>query len=547
VSNPVAYRFQRRPFARLFSVVLGIMLAFTAVIPAAQGGSLRKYAVVVLDANSGEVLHSRAGDATRYPASIAKVMTLYILFEELEAGRLKLSSRLKVSKYAAGAQPSKLGLKPGSTISVENAIKALVTKSANDVARVIAENIGGTEGNFAKRMTRTARALGMSRTTYRNASGLPNSRQVTTVRDQARLGAAVFQHFPKYYKYFQTKSFTYKGRTYGNYNRLLGSVPGVDGIKTGYINASGFNLLTAARANGRHVVIAAFGFDTSSARNARVASLVKKYLPNAYRGQMRQVAMIAKPSAAGGRGPRIRVALNGKPPPPPAYLRAKSSAAPSGQPTLLAPIDIAPAPIQVAALSPTPPPQPHRASASEPLQQPIPALLPAATINAALIEAQQMAGSPIPLEPTPLVLASLPEPATSRASTLGDFISNLLGFNAPRPPAGPGLIPPAAIGNTNGDIVGSIALAAPPTGLSREFWEVQVGAAPNQNGATRLIADATAQMAGLATYSSYIQQVNRNGQEFYRARFTGFEGRDQAAAICDALKEKQLLCLALPG
>ncbi|NOZ31632.1 MAG: hypothetical protein GXP01_00850 [Alphaproteobacteria bacterium] len=524
--------------ARFVSVLLAILLAFTTIAPA-QAGSLRKYAVVVLDANSGKVLHSRAGDATRYPASIAKVMTLYVLFEELEAGRLKLSSRLKVSKYAASAQPSKLGLKPGSTISVENAIKALVTKSANDVARVIAENVSGTEGNFAKRMTRTARALGMSRTTYRNASGLPNSRQVTTVRDQARLGAAIFQHFPGYYKYFQTRRFTYGGRTYGNYNRLLGSVPGVDGIKTGYINASGFNLLTAARADGRHVVIAAFGFESGKARNARVSSLVKKYMPKAYRGQVRQVALIAKPGGGviGGAN-RIRMALNGLPPPPPAYLRQLRTSGPA----LLAPIEISPAPIQVAALSPSPP-QPHRAAASEPLQQPIPDRLPAIIANAALFEAQQMAGSPIPLEPTPLVLGREFEPATTRAATLGDFITSLLGFSPVRA-ADVGLVPPAIISNVNGDITGSIALAAP---IPASAWEVQVGAAPNQNGASRLIADATAQMAGLASYSSYIQRVNRNGQEFYRARFAGFNDRQQAAAMCDALKDKQLLCLALPG
>ena len=154
---------------------------------------------------------------------------------------------MTVSKHAAAAVPTKLGLKAGSTISVEDAIKAIVTFSANDMARVIAETISGSESKFAERMTKTARALGMSRTTYVNASGLPDKRQITTARDQARLGVAVYQHFPNYYEYFQTRSFKYAGRSYGNHNQLLGAVPGVDGIKTGYIRASGYNLLTAAR------------------------------------------------------------------------------------------------------------------------------------------------------------------------------------------------------------------------------------------------------------------------------------------------------------
>ena len=217
-------------------MLIAIMLALIVLVPvsvsAKQSSVPRKFAGIVVDAKSGKVLYESAADAARYPASVTKVMTLYILFQELSAGNIKLSDKMVVSKHAAAAVPTKLGLKAGSKITVENAIKALVTLSANDMARVIAEHISGTESEFAKRMTSTAKALGMSRTTYRNASGLPDSKQVTTVRDQAVLGIAIYQHFPKYYAFFQTKSFSYGKRTYGNHNRLLGS-NNVDGIKTG--------------------------------------------------------------------------------------------------------------------------------------------------------------------------------------------------------------------------------------------------------------------------------------------------------------------------
>src|SRR6185312_3773230 len=213
--------------------------------------NLRKYAAIVVDAKSGNVLYEANADEARYPASITKVMTLYILFQELSAGHIKLNSLLTVSPYAASASPTKLGLKPGSKIRVEDAIKSIVTISANDMARTIAENIAGSESAFARRMTATARELGMRHTTYVNASGLPDGRQLTTVRDQAILARAVYEHFPQYYHFFQTKSFAYGKRVYGNHDHVLGYM-GADGLKTGYINAEGYNLMTATRIDGRH-------------------------------------------------------------------------------------------------------------------------------------------------------------------------------------------------------------------------------------------------------------------------------------------------------
>jgi D-alanyl-D-alanine carboxypeptidase len=179
---------------------------------------------MALDAKTGRVLHAENEDALRHPASVTKVMTLYLLFEQLEKGRFTLETPLRVSAHAAAQAPSKLGLRPGSTIEVEDAIKALVTKSANDVAAAVAENIGGSESAFADMMTRKARQIGMSRTTYRNASGLPNPGQVTTARDLITLARSLQDRFPRYYRYFQTRSFAFRGRVIGNHNHLLGRV-----------------------------------------------------------------------------------------------------------------------------------------------------------------------------------------------------------------------------------------------------------------------------------------------------------------------------------
>jgi D-alanyl-D-alanine carboxypeptidase len=233
------------------------------------------YAAIVVDANSGRVLHAENADSLRHPASVTKVMTLYLLFEQLEAGRLKLDTDLPVSAHASIQAPSKLGLRPGQTIEVEDAIKAVVTKSANDVAVVIAEAIGGSEAEFARMMTRKARQLGMSKTTYVNASGLPDDDQITTARDQALLGRAIQERFPRYYRYFSTRVFSYKGRAIGNHNHLLGRVDGVDGIKTGYVRASGFNLLASMRRDGRHLVAVVMGGTSGGARDARMRQLLE--------------------------------------------------------------------------------------------------------------------------------------------------------------------------------------------------------------------------------------------------------------------------------
>jgi D-alanyl-D-alanine carboxypeptidase len=252
------------------------VFGFVAAVFTISGTSTQAapYSDIVVDANSGTVLHSTNPDAQRHPASLTKIMTLYMLFEQLEAGNLKLDSQLQVSAEAAAQMPTKLGLKPGSTLSVEDAIKGMVTRSANDAAAVVAEAIGGNERDFAKLMTRKARALGMSQTVYRNASGLPDSEQVTTARDQSTLGRAVQERFPRYYKYFSIRSFTFRGQSIANHNHLLGRVEGVDGIKTGYINASGFNLVTSVHRGNRYLVAVVMGGGSAGSRDARMRDLI---------------------------------------------------------------------------------------------------------------------------------------------------------------------------------------------------------------------------------------------------------------------------------
>jgi len=239
------------------------------------------YAAIVVDDNCGAVLHAVMADEPRHPASLTKIMTLYLLFEQLEAGKLALDTALPISARAAIQHPTKLGLKANQTIKVEDAIMGLVTKSANDAAVVVAEAIGGSEDEFAWLMTRKARALGMVGTTYVNASGLPADAQITTARDQALLGRAIQSRFPGFYRYFATPSFRYRGVEMRNHNQLLGQVKGVDGIKTGYTDASGYNLVSAVHRNERNIVAVVLGGKSNSARDARMRQLIEEYIVQA--------------------------------------------------------------------------------------------------------------------------------------------------------------------------------------------------------------------------------------------------------------------------
>jgi D-alanyl-D-alanine carboxypeptidase len=233
-----------------------------------------KYAALVVDASDGAILYSNGADETRYPASLAKMMTLYLLFEAIDDGRMSKSTQIPISANAAGRPASKLYLKAGTTIDAETAIRALAVKSANDVATAVAEYLAGSEEQFARQMTAKARALGMNSTVFTNASGLPDSGMRTTARDMARLGLALRQRFPHHYYYFALRSFDYRGKTIRGHNRTLDQIAGADGIKTGYVRASGYNLVTSVRRGDKSVVAVVMGGDSGSARDAHMAQLV---------------------------------------------------------------------------------------------------------------------------------------------------------------------------------------------------------------------------------------------------------------------------------
>ena len=271
-----------RRHATAIAILAGCLIGALSLPQSALAND--KYAAFVIDAQNGKVLFSRYADSRRYPASLTKIMTIYLLFEEMEAGRITKNTPLKASSNAAAQVPSKIGIKAGQTITVDQAIRALVTKSANDVAVVVAENLNGSVSNFAKRMTRTAHSIGMRNTKFLNPHGLPNSGQTTTARDMSKLAIQTMRRFPKYYYYFQTRSFTWKGTTFGNHNKLLGRVAGVDGLKTGYIRASGFNLVSSMRRDGRHIVGVVMGGRSGSTRDAHMRELLETHIRHASRG-----------------------------------------------------------------------------------------------------------------------------------------------------------------------------------------------------------------------------------------------------------------------
>lgn len=265
---------------RKFNICTGLKYIFAACLLscALVSGAHASVSSIIIDAETGDVLSSSNADSLRYPASLTKLMTLYITFNALDKGLIKFEDKLPVSRNAANRSPSKLGLKKGETITVRDAVLALIVKSANDCATVLAEGLGYSEENFAKTMTEVAQELGMKNTTFKNASGLPNRAQKTTARDMALLGAAMYHHFPEYYNLFATKKFTYNGRTYYTHNHLLKSFEGADGMKTGFTNAAGYNIVTSAERDGHRVIAVTMGHNTIRQRDTKVASLMKKGL-----------------------------------------------------------------------------------------------------------------------------------------------------------------------------------------------------------------------------------------------------------------------------
>jgi D-alanyl-D-alanine carboxypeptidase len=260
-------------------LLTALAIGLSAVADASAASA--KYSAIVVDANTGKTLFSANAGEPRFPASLTKMMTLYLVFERLASGKIKKSTMVPFSAHAAAQPPTKLGVKAGGSVSVETIIYSLVTKSANDSAAAVAEYIGGSEDGFARMMTAKAKKLGMTGTLFQNASGLPDPGQHSTARDLALLGLALREHFPQYYGYFSTRSFTYGRQRMANHNRLLGRVKGIDGIKTGYTRASGFNLVSSVSDGKRRIVAVVMGGQTGRARDNHMADLIKKYLPKA--------------------------------------------------------------------------------------------------------------------------------------------------------------------------------------------------------------------------------------------------------------------------
>jgi D-alanyl-D-alanine carboxypeptidase len=473
------------------AVILGA-LVFAPGLPS-KAFANPKYAAIVIDAKTGETLFSRHADAPRFPASITKVMTLYILFEEIEAGRLSLNSRLKVSRYAASKPPSKAGVKPGSTVRVRDAIGMLVTKSANDIAAVVAENISGSEAEFAKRMTRTARSIGMHNTTFRNASGLPDARQKTTARDLTKLGLAIQQRFPRKYHYFGDKSYRFSGRNYRNHNRLLGQVSGVDGIKTGYTRASGFNLLSSRKYKGRHVVAVVLGGRSGRTRDAHMADLLRTHLMSASTGPYK---------------PEVMVASVWDSVPVPQSRSAVIPRAPWEKETPEQPMVLAYA-------------QSHSAT---------PDLVTTSSV-----------GVPLANVGRSVAPSSIEEMLAKADPVDGNAPSRLL--PASGEPVAQGDV---AFENVDEPVSAQSAIEAAMSPRPQSGWVIQIGAVPAEDSAHKLLNEAKgAAKSVLAETRPYTETVDYRGETLWRARFAGFSDKYTARQACSALKRQNFACLAI--
>jgi len=261
----------RGAFIRVLAVA-ATLAALSVTAPGAEASE--RYAAIVMDARTGEVLVDDHAEELRYPASLTKMMTLYMVFDALQRGQITLDTRLVASRNAARQPPSRLGLRRGNSINVDQAIRAIAVQSANDVATMVAERLGGSETRFAAEMTARARTLGMSETRFVNASGLPDPAHHSTARDLAILAQALWRDFPQYYGYFQTETFSWGRRYSRNHNHLLGQVPGLDGIKTGYTRSSGYNLASSTERGGHRVIVVVLGGESAAARDSQVSYLI---------------------------------------------------------------------------------------------------------------------------------------------------------------------------------------------------------------------------------------------------------------------------------
>jgi D-alanyl-D-alanine carboxypeptidase len=504
----------------------------------ASGDWHRGYSDIIIDANTGRILHEQNADALRHPASVTKVMTLYLLFEQLQAGKMRLNTPLRVSAYAASQQPSKLGVKPGSTIVVEDAIQALITRSANDVAVVVAENISGDSSTFAALMTRRARQLGMSRTTFRNPNGLPNPQQVTTARDLATLGRAIQERFPKYYAYFETRSFMYRGQAIRNHNRMFGRINGVDGIKTGYTNASGFNLLTSVKQNGRYVIGVVMGGASAASRDNRMVALLSDALPKSYAGRQMVARMDSAPAGAADDNVGAPVSLAAAEPVQEVARKPATIPVPSANPRLAMASAAGEMDQETTASIPAPAPaRPAQVAADAP---PVGSAAPIVPVAVKTVAIARPAAPTAAFSNQPGILGTLSftnGQVSGAAKTAQSAVQAAPAQQAIKP------VQLASAGAT--EIPRQEAESADQSAAPRSGgWAIQIGAYGSEADARAQIAKAQQKVgAPLSKADPYTEAATKGSTKIVRARFAGFDAESAARKACQALKRSDFGCM----
>jgi D-alanyl-D-alanine carboxypeptidase len=579
--------FSRKPGFQL-AIGLGIVLVASSLVSSAEARSRHRrhavrhaavstyappYAAMVVDANSGKVLYAVNENALRHPASLTKVMTLYMLFEQLERGKIRLDTEIPISAHAASMPPTKLGLRPGQTIAVEDAIKAVVTRSANDIAAAIAEALGGDEETFSAQMTRKARALGMTRTNFANASGLPDPDQITTAHDLTVLGRAIQERFPRYYPYFSTPVFYFGRQAIRNHNRLVGGLEGVDGIKTGYTRASGFNLLTSAKRDGKRIVAVVLGGRSTSQRDATMAQLVEDNIDSGARS--RTAPMIAENNTTERDTAPLAVPVA-----PPARPVEVARVEPRPEPVRAEPVRD-PVRAETARAEPLRPEAPvgrpvtlASSSAYAPAERPRPAVISSGSkAEERITNAGTRSGGPVVLDgstssrPT---MASTSTPSTlrwvmgPRSSEAAAEARAKAAYTAPAtapkqvdtktetkvakfmPPAP---IPTSSIQRPNREVASrevasreTTTREAPRPAAARSGLMIQIGATDDQEKAQSLLTRARAQgKSVLGSAQPFTEKVQKGGGTLWRARFAGLT-EDGAEAACKSLKRSGFAC-----
>ncbi|MGB3810866.1 MAG: D-alanyl-D-alanine carboxypeptidase [Parvibaculum sp.] len=565
-----------------------VALAFCMTVTSADAkprkkseGFTPKSASLVMDAYSGRVLYSNNADTQCFPASLTKVMTLYLLFEKLEQGKVTLNTRLPVSAHAAAQAPSRLGVKAGETIRVEDAILALVTKSANDVAVTVAEYLGGTEKNFAVLMTSKANALGMSRTRYMNASGLPNKAQLTTARDQATLAKRMQLDFPQYYRYFSTATFAWDGRVIKNHNHLLGKYEGVNGLKTGYTAASGFNLTTSVWRDNKSLIGVVLGGKTARSRDLQMVEILDRAMPKAMAmrdtgtrmaaATPRPAAKLASISNEDRKSLASMAAIDEPDPDEESYTGTEQVASLTATPTApVAKVSAPAAPAKVAAAKPV-------AVASLAVPAAIAVAAPVRVASAEPVAAVKTApgilGVIPPARPTAAAVAANANTASTRrpSAPLDNATAYALAaYNKAEGPVrrvgremGNLIVTPAqanegpqatqAVGlrtavNDSQRMVPQHGWQAGDPLIPEGSWVIQIGAYADQADAVDRIRNAIkaapTELGKAVPVTIPIKTADN--RTLYRSRFGGFDGEKQARSACGRLARESISCIAIP-